>query len=131
MTKRYCVKRLQKCIIVLVLLLFAFSGFSCAKQKPVIDETVVNETTNDKVEEATVTKELNEENKIDTEEGAEDEVIYIDDSYSTELTEIRTNILERTTRPTEFSVGSSYDEIIYGRRMPQRKGKGCGNYKTA
>ena len=36
-----------------------------------------------------------------------------DDSYTAELTEIRTNVKERENRPTEFSRGSSYDELIF------------------
>ena len=118
MTKRYCAKRLHRCIVVLVLLLFAFSGFSCAEQKPLAVDTKVTE-------EGAVTKDVNCESNVvesvsedetfteDTNEDAEGEVIIFDDSYSLELSEVRTNIAERTNRPTEFSVGSSYDEIIY------------------
>ena len=36
-----------------------------------------------------------------------------DDSYTTELTEIRTDVKERQNRPTEFTRGSSYDELIF------------------
>ena len=37
----------------------------------------------------------------------------INDSYTNEVTEIRTNVKERTTRPTEFARGSSYDDLIF------------------
>ena len=36
-----------------------------------------------------------------------------DDSYMTEITEIRTDVVERTNRPQEFERGSSYDELIF------------------
>ena len=35
------------------------------------------------------------------------------DSYNTEMTEIRTNVKERTNRPTEFKNSSSYEDIIF------------------
>ena len=37
----------------------------------------------------------------------------INDSYTNEVTEIRTNVKERTNRPTEFERGSSYDDLIF------------------
>ena len=37
----------------------------------------------------------------------------IDDTYTNEMTEIRTKVKERTTRPTEFERSSSYEDLIF------------------
>ena len=48
-----------------------------------------------------------------TEVPTETQPVDYGDDYMEEITEIRTNVTERTTRPTEFERSSSYDDMIF------------------
>lgn len=95
--------KIKSVTLAFVLLLFAFWAFSCA-------ESDVHGSDLPSDEGFTENADTSLSETITDEEA---ETMPGDDSYSVELSEVRTNVVERKSRPTEFSAGSSYDEIIY------------------
>lgn len=95
--------KIKSVTLAFVLLLFTFWAFSCAESDVQGSDLPSDEGFTENADTS-----LGE--KITDEEA---ETMPGDDSYSVELSEVRTNVVERKSRPTEFSAGSSYDEIIY------------------
>lgn len=95
--------KIKSVTLAFVLLLFTFWAFSCAESDVQGSDLPSDEGFTENADTSlgeTITDE-------------EAETMPCDDSYSVELSEVRTNVVERKSRPTEFSAGSSYDEIIY------------------
>lgn len=95
--------KIKSVTLAFVLLLFAFWAFSCAESDVQGSDLPSDEGFTENVD-TSLSETITDE---------EAETMPHDDSYSVELSEVRTNVVERKSRPTEFSAGSSYDEIIY------------------
>nr|WMX25144.1 endo-1,4-beta-xylanase [uncultured bacterium] len=95
--------KIKSVTLAFVLLLFAFWAFSCAESDVHGSDLPSDEGFTENVD-TSLSETITDE---------EAETMPGDDSYSVELSEVRTNVVERKSRPTEFSAGSSYDEIIY------------------
>ena len=95
--------KIKSVTLAFILLLFAFWAFSCAESDVHGSDLPSDEGFTENVD-TSLSETITDE---------EAETMPGDDSYSVELSEVRTNVVERKSRPTEFSAGSSYDEIIY------------------
>lgn len=95
--------KIKSVTLAFVLLLFAFWAFSCAESDVQGSDLPSDEGFTENAD-TSLSETITDE---------EAETMPCDDSYSVELSEVRTNVVERKSRPTEFSAGRSYDEIIY------------------
>lgn len=95
--------KIKSVTLAFVLLLFTFWAFSCAESDVQGSDLPSDEGFTENAD-TSLSETITDE---------EAETMPGDDSYSVELSEVRTNVVERKSRPTEFSAGSSYDEIIY------------------
>lgn len=95
--------KIKSVTLAFVLLLFTFWAFSCAESDVQGSDLPSDEGFTENAD-TSLSETITDE---------EAETMPHDDSYSVELSEVRTNVVERKSRPTEFSAGSSYDEIIY------------------